>query len=265
MPLDGILRHYPGGIVVHGPDFERPDENAIEIIRGASTATLTTILRRLDIHSVWMPLKPFRTGMKVTGPALTIRCVPGREDFEASVHEPGALFPRHPDDAIDAVQPGDVVVMDGRGSVTGAIIGDLLSTRLKIKAAAGLVCDMAVRDSPRLTEAGVPIFSRGAVSPGSRMFCPDYNIPVGCAGVLVLPGDVVSGDDDGVVLIPRQIVGEVVREILIFEDREEYIRLQLGKGASLRGLYPMGPEWEARFQDWRKSDKRITSSGGAQS
>ena len=237
-----------------GPDFARPDKGTIDIIRRAGTATLTTILRRLGIHSTWMPLRPFRLGMKTIGPAVTIRCVPGREDFQAAVHEPGSIFPRHPDDAIDAAQPGDVVVMDGRGSMAGAIIGDLLSTRLRAKGAAGLVCDMAVRDSPRLIEAGIPIFSNGSVSPGSKMFCPDYNIAIGCAGVLVIPGDIVSGDDDGVVLIPQQVVGDVARETLVFEDREEYIRLQLGKGASLRGLYPMGPEWEAKFQEWRESE-----------
>ena len=245
---------------MHGPDFPRPSKETIEVLYRASTATLTTILKRMGLWNVWMPLKPFSPGMKTVGPALTIRCVPGREDVEKNVHEPGTLFPRHPDDAIDAVQPGDVVVMDGRGSTVGAIFGDLLTFRIKKKGAAGLVCDMAVRDSPHLAEKELAIFSRGAVSPGSKMFCPDYNIPVGCAGVLVFPGDIISADDDGVVLIPQGIIDEVVEKVLVFEDREEFIRVMLSQGASLRGLYPIGPEMEELFQEWRAERRRGTST-----
>ena len=236
---------------MHGPDFPRPSTETIEVPCRASTATLTTILRRLGLNNVWMPLKPFSPGTRMVGPAVTIRCVPGREDLDPMVHEPGALFPRHPEDAIDVVQPGDVVVMDGRGSTAGAIFGDLLTLRIKVKEAAGIACDMVVRDSPHLAENELPIFSLGTASPGSKMFCPDFNIPIGCAGVLVFPGDVISGDDDGVVVIPQGVVDDVVHEILTFEDREDFIRLTLSQGASLRGLYPTGPEWEARFQEWR--------------
>jgi regulator of RNase E activity RraA len=68
----------------------------------------------------------------------------------------GTLWPGHPDDAIDAVKPGDVVVLDGRGDTREGLFGDLLTMRVKEMGAAGLVCDMAVRDSPRLEEKGLP-------------------------------------------------------------------------------------------------------------
>jgi regulator of RNase E activity RraA len=231
--------------------FPRPSTNTIEVLTRASTATLTTILKRMNINKVWMPLKPFQPGMKAVGPALTIRCVPGREDLEPFVHTADTRFPRHPDDAIEAVQPGDVVVMDGRGSTIGAIFGDLLTQRIKVKGAAGLVSDMAVRDSSHLLEKEIPIFSRGTASPGSKMFCPDFNIPIGCAGVLVCPGDLIAADDDGVVVIPQSVIDQVVDKVLLFEDREVFIRLMLDRGESLEGLYPMGPQWEEQFQQWR--------------
>jgi regulator of RNase E activity RraA len=82
------------------------------------------------------------------------------------------------------------------------------------------------------------------------MFSPDYNIPIGCAGVLVCPGDLIAADDDGVVVIPQSVVDEVVKKVLMFEDREVFIRLMLDKGESLQGLYPMGPKWEEQFQQW---------------
>ena len=238
---------------MHGPDFERPSTKTVEILKRASTATLTSILRRKGFHNatIYMPLRPLFAGSRMVGPALTIRCVPGRNDLEAAVREEGTLFPRHPDDAMDSVQPGDVVVQDGQGSMAGGIFGDLLTLRIKMKGAVGLVCDMAVRDLPHLAETELPIFCPGAVSPGSMMFSVDYNVPIGCAGVLVLPGDIISGDADGVVVIPQAAVDEVVEEILLFEEREDFIRLMLAKGHSQRGLYPMGPEMEERFQEWR--------------
>ena len=83
------------------------------------------------------------------------------------------------------------------------------------------------------------------------MFCPDFNIPIGCAGVLVCPGDLIAADDDGVVVIPQSVIDQVVDKVLLFEDREVFIRLMLDRGESLEGLYPMGPQWEEQFQQWR--------------
>lgn len=236
---------------MRGPDFPRPSAETIEIIRRASTATLTTIFSRKGVRNIWMPIKPLFSGVKMVGPALTIRSVPGRDDLRPIAYEPGTQFPGHPDDAIEAVQPGDVVVLDGRGATDEGLFGDLLTLRIKMKGAAGLVCDMAVRDSPHMAEKEIPIFCLGAASPGGTVFNVDYNVPIGCAGVLVCPGDIMVGDDDGVMVIPQAMIGDAVEEILLREDREDYIRIMLSQGESLRGLYPMGPAWEERFQEWR--------------
>ena len=247
---------------MHGPDSSRPTREAIEILTRASTASLTSMLRRKGFSdaNIYIRLAPLFPGVKMVGPALTIRCVPGREDLEPMAHTAGTQFPRHPDDAIDSVQPGDVVVQDGHGSMAGAIFGDLLTLRLKKRGAAGLVCDMAVRDLPHLAEKGLPIFCPGSVSPGSMMFNVDYNVPIGCAGVLVLPGDILVGDDDGVVVVPRTVLDEIVEEVLLFEAREEFIRIMLERGHSQRGLYPMGPEMQERFRVWW-AEKRPRGTG----
>jgi regulator of RNase E activity RraA len=238
-----------------GADFDRPSQETIDVLRRGSTASITSILRKNGIENSWMDLKPLMPGIKIVGPAVTIRTVPGRGDLEALAHAEGTRFPRHPEEAIDAVQPGDVVVQDGGATVRGAIFGDLLTLRLEVRGAAGLVCDMPIRDSPRLRQQPVPVFCRSAQSPGALVFNPDYNVPIGCAGVLVFPGDVIVGDDDGVVVIPRHLVDAVVENILQFEDREEWIRLMLRQGAPLHGLYPPNQEMEARFQAWRKQQE----------
>ncbi|MBC7238199.1 MAG: ribonuclease activity regulator RraA [Chloroflexi bacterium] len=237
---------------MHGPDFPRPDPAILDVLRRASTATITTIFRRRGIRNIWMPIKPLFPGMRTVGPALTIRSVPGRDDLQSIAYEPGTPFPGHPDDAIDAVRPGDVVVLDGRGATDEGLFGDLLTQRIKEMGAAGLVCDMAVRDGPHMAEKNLPIFCLGTASPGGTVFNVDYNVPIGCAGVLVCPGDLIVGDDDGVVVVPQGLAREVAAELLLREDKDEFVRLKLAEGASLRGLYPMGPEWEAKFQEWRR-------------
>lgn len=237
---------------MHGPDFERPSEDAIATLSRASTATITTIFRRKGIKNIWIGLKPLFPGMRVAGPALTIRSVPGRDDLQSIAYVKGTLFPGHPDDAIEAIKPGDVVVLDGRGAINEGLFGDLLTLRIKMKGAAGIVSDMCVRDSPHMAEKNIPIFCKGSASPGGSVFNVDYNVPIGCAGVLVCPGDIILGDADGVVVIPSAMVSEIVEDVLMHEDREEYIRLMLARGASLDGLYPMGAETEKKFLEWRR-------------
>jgi regulator of RNase E activity RraA len=237
-----------------GPDFARPDQDAIDLLRRAGTATLQTILRHQGVYRIWMPLYPLQHGMRCVGPALTIRSVPGREDLQPLAYQPGTAFPGHPDEAIDAIQPGDVVVLDGRGAVDEGLFGDLLSRRMQARGAAGSISDMGVRDSARILEVGIPTFSRGPASPGGTVFNVDFNLPIGCAGVLVCPGDVVSADDDGVVVVPQGLLPKVLEEVQLHEDREDFIRLKLAQGESLHGLYPMGPEWEERFRQWRREE-----------
>ena len=240
---------------MQGPEFPRPDAAVIRSLARASTATLQYILKHMEVRRIWMPLYPLQQGMACIGPALTIRSVPGREDIAPIAYEPETLFPGHPDDAIEAIQPGDIVVLDGRGAMDEGLFGDLLTQRMQVQGAAGSVSDMGVRDSARILEVGLPTFSRGPASPGGTVYNVDFNVPIGCAGVLVCPGDLVAADDDGVVIIPRGMVDAVIDEVTIAEDREEFIRLQLGTGQSLDGLYPMGPKWEARFRAWRQETK----------
>jgi regulator of RNase E activity RraA len=241
---------------MHGPDFPRPSMKTIQPLSRASSATITSIFRHKGIQNIWMPLKPLVHGMRTVGPALTIRSVPGRDDLQPIAYEPGTLFPGHPDEAIEAIKPGDVVVLDGRGTTNEGLFGDLLTLRIKMKGAAGIVSDMCVRDSPHMPEKNIPIFCRGSAAPGGTVFNVDYNVPIGCAGVLVCPGDIMLGDEDGVVVIPSAMVPDVVEEVMLQEDREDYIRLMLARGTPLDGLYPMGAEMEKKFLEWRKTQGR---------
>lgn len=241
---------------MQGPEFPRPGAEVIEVLSRASSASITTILRRKGINNVWIPVKPLVHGMKTVGPAVTVRSVPGREDIAPLAYQPGTRFPGHPDDAIEAIQPGDVLVHDGLGFTHQGLFGDLLTLRLKTKGAAGLVSDMAVRDSTHQPERELPIFCRGTASPGGTVYNVDFNVPIGCGGTLVCPGDIVIGDDDGVVVIPRALTDEVVEDVIYHEELETYLRKLLAEGAELRGTYPPSPETERRFREWRAEQSR---------
>jgi regulator of RNase E activity RraA len=240
-------------VLMHGPDFPRPSGDTVNTLGRASTATVSTILKYKGVRNVYMRLHPLLHGMKAVGPALTIRTVPGREDLQPVAYAAGTLYPGHPDDAIEAVRPGDMVVLDGGGATDEGLFGDLLTLRIKMKGAAGIVSDMCVRDSPHMPEKKIPIFCLGAASPGGTVFNVDYNVPIRCARVLVCPGDIVLADDDGAIVIPTSMVAEVVDAVVLHEDREEYIRLMLARGTPLEGLYPMGEAMEMRFLEWRRT------------
>ncbi len=249
---------------MHGPDFQRPSPEKMEVLNRAGTATVTTIFRKQwNIENIWMPLKPLFPSMTrlPAGPALTIRSVPGRDDLQPIAYAEGTLFPGHPEEAIRAIQPGDVVVLDGRGATNEGLFGDLLTMRSKKKGAVGLVCDMAIRDAPHMLEKEIPIYCKGSASPGGSVFNVDYNVPIGCAGVLVCPGDIVMGDEDGVVVIPQAMLDDVVKAAILHEAREEFIRLKLDEGVPLEGLYPMGPEWDQRFQAWYREHPEAGTAG----
>lgn len=241
---------------MQGPDFLRPRPEAVDVLWRASSATITTILKRKGVTKVWIPVKPLVPGMKTVGPAVTVRSVPGREDIAPLAYQPGTLFPGHPDDAIEAIQPGDVLVHDGLGFTHEGLFGDLLTLRIKSRGGAGLVSDMAIRDAPHQPERELPIFCRGTASPGGTIYNVDFNVPISCGGTLVLPGDIVVGDDDGVAVIPSTMVDDVVEAVVYHEDLEVFQRKLLAEGAELKGVYPPSAETERRFREWREEQRR---------
>ncbi len=242
---------------MHGPDFARPKPEHLEVLKRASSASITTMLRRRGVNKIWIPVKPLLPQVpKVVGPAVTLRSVPGREDIAPLAYQPNTLYPGHPDDAIEALQPGDVMVHDGLGLTNEGLFGDLLTFRIKMKGGAGLVSWMAVRDAPHMPERELPIFCLGAASPGGTVYNVDYNVPINCGGTLVLPGDVVVGDEDGVAVVPQSLIEVVVEDVLYHEEREVYLRKLLAEGAPLKGTYPPSEETDRRFREWREQQRQ---------
>ena len=170
----------------------------------ASTATLTTQLFKRGLRGMHLVgVRPVSRRRRMSGVALTLRYIPSREDLDTlDVFQ----SPEHPQRrAIELTGPGHVLVMDARGETRAASAGHILVTRLLRRGAAGLVTDGALRDSPAIAETDFPVYAAGS-SPTLNLaqhHAVDIGVPIGCGGVPVFPGDVVAGDEEAVVVLPR--------------------------------------------------------------
>lgn len=218
-----------------------------------STATLTTQLfkrglRNLFIQNVGL-LNP--AAPRLVGEAFTLRFIPAREDLD---HVGVLADPEHPQrKAIEAVPPGQVLVMDCRGDARAASGGGILITRLMMRGAAGVVTDAGIRDSAEIAALDFPVYCAGPSAPLNlaHHHAVDTNRPIACGGVPVYPGDVVVGDQDGVVVVPRHLAQEVADDALEQERLEVFVMAEIQAGKSIVGIYPPNQAMLERYQAWR--------------
>jgi regulator of RNase E activity RraA len=208
-------------------------------------------LRNVFIQGIGRLTTP--SGGNLVGPAFTMRSIPAREDLDQL-----SAFdnPDHPQrKAIESVPPGHVLVLDCRQEKRVASGGMILTTRLKVRGAAGLVSDGAVRDSSDIAKLDFPVYCAGGSAPLNLLMhhALDQNVPIGCGGVAVYPGDVIVGDEEGVVVIPRHLADEVAEQAEEQEKMEAFILERVQGGAKLAGTYPPNEETKAAFAEWRKA------------
>lgn len=225
---------------------------ARELLRQVSTATLTSQLLKRGFRNTFIPgLRPARPDLRMVGYAFTLRYVPTREDIGFEVDYDNLKNVQRL--AVEAVGEDDVLVIDARGEIAAASLGHILATRIKARGGAGIVTDGALRDSPAFARLELPVYYRAAhATTSSVLHHPvDMNVPVGCGGVLVMPGDVVVGDAEGVVVIPAPLAEEVAHDAYEQEVKEEFILEKVEQGASIIDLYPMQDVHRPAFEAWR--------------
>ncbi|MGX1695565.1 fumarylacetoacetate hydrolase family protein [Microbacterium keratanolyticum] len=212
----------------------------------APTAGLSAQLRKRGHHACFIDgVSANIAGTKIVGTAKTLRFVPFREDLFKK-HGGGYNAQKR---AFDAVEEGEIIVIEARGDASTGTLGDILALRAKARGAAGVVSDGGVRDFAAVAEIGLPVFSQGAhPSVLGRKHVPwDVDVTIACGGAAVQPGDVIVGDSDGVVVIPPHLVEEVVAETLAQEEEDAWIALQVEAGNPVDGLFPMNAEWRAKY------------------
>ncbi|MGO1448123.1 MAG: fumarylacetoacetate hydrolase family protein [Brevibacterium aurantiacum] len=215
----------------------------------APTAGLSAQLRGRGLNNVVIEgVSPLVPGSKVVGTAKTLRFVPNREDLFKS-HGGGYNAQKR---AFDTLRSGEVVVIEARGEAGSGTLGDVLALRAKSQGATGVITDGGVRDSAEV--AGIlPVFAT-AKNPAvlGRKHVPwESDVAVACGNATVLPGDVIVGDDDGVIVIPRDLVEEVVDAALAKEIEDGWVAEQVAAGNPIESLFPPKGEWKEKFEAWK--------------
>ncbi len=219
------------------------------------TATISYQLRRIGVQGTFLRgLVPTRPDLPMLGVARTLRYVAFRSDmFER--YGGGMNAQKR---VIDSINPGEVLLMEARNERGAGTIGDILALRLQRRGGVGVVTDGAVRDIAAIRAMELPVYCAGAHAAvlGERHVPMDTDLPITCAGVLVMPGDVLRGDEDGAIVIPRALAAEVATGAVAQELEERFIADRVSAGESVDGLYPLGNRWRQEFELWKEQNAK---------
>ncbi len=185
--------------------FARTPEDLVAAFRGKAAANVADAMGRFHFMD---PGMKSRTGLPLCGVAITVNARPGDN---LMVHK-----------ALEVARPGDVVVVSTTGNTTSAVFGELMGQTAKGAKLGGIVVDGAIRDVDGLKALEFPAFSR-TVSPGAsdKDGPGEINVPISCGNTVVMPGDIIVGDDDGLAVVPREYAAEVLEQVLALEEREK--------------------------------------------
>ncbi len=240
-------------------NFEPIAPEILTLLKSVSTATLSAQLLKRGYAQLYLQnILPLRPDLRMAGQAFTLRFIPAREDLARDEQMASGDFNNLTNKqriAVEKVGAGEVLVIDARGDTRAASLGNILVARIKARGAAGIVTDGAFRDSPAIKEIDLPTFARGQ-NPNISFtvhYAADINVPVSCGGVAVVPGDVIVGDAEGVMVVPRAEAESVARDGWEQEQKEEFIYAKVAAGASIVGVYPPNAATLAEYEAWKKT------------
>jgi RraA family protein len=199
------------------------NEAAADLTASFKTAPTAVISDNLERLPGAVGLRPFHRGESMAGPAFTIRTAAGDN---RAIHQ-----------ALELFRPGDVLVVDGGGDTSRALIGEIIAQIAEHRGAAGFVIDGAIRDAGALARSSFPVFARAAIHRGPYKNGPgETNVPVSIGGMVVHPGDIVVGDEDGVVAFPQSLAADLLVAVRAQEAKEEVI-LKSVRDGTYKGAY----------------------------
>ncbi len=227
-----------------------------EQLKKASTATLTSVLRTHGLKNTFMHrVAAMGPGMKMAGPAFTLRYIPAREDLDEVPLDNLKDVQRV---GIEQVQEGAVFVIDARGDTRAGTMGSILAARLHMRGAVGIVTDGAYRDTPTIVASGLPTYAAAMNAHTNKTIHhpSEIQVPIACGEVAVYPGDIIVGDEEGVVVVPAHLAEQVAAAAEEMELKEEFILEKIHGGASIVGTYPPNEETVAEYAAWRAHHNR---------
>jgi 5-oxopent-3-ene-1,2,5-tricarboxylate decarboxylase/2-hydroxyhepta-2,4-diene-1,7-dioate isomerase len=212
-------------------------QQVLDRFRKVAVATVYSGVRQMGYEPCFMKgVRAMTPGARLAGRARTLRFVPPRPDIIKETSR-GADSPEY--QAMGSCGPGDVIVMDALGKSWASIGGDVKLLQLKMVGAEGLVTDGAIRDFDAVNRYGMKLFAGGRTGAVGQPDIAPYeaNVTIQCGGVAVRPGDVIVGDDDGVVVVARSIALQVLEYAEEHEQLEEHIKSMIEKEKVAPGKY----------------------------
>lgn len=187
-------------------NFERPAKELVEAFRGIPVANIDDNMGR--IAAVDASIFPLNPNAKILGTAFTVNAPAGDN----------LLFHK----ALDMAQPGDVIVLANKGSMSRSLCGEIMSSYAKSRGIAGIIIDGCVRDSAALREMDFPVYAKGVTPNGPYKNGPgEMNFPVSFAGIIINPGDIIVGDADGLLVVRPEDAEEIAKKAKAWHDSEE--------------------------------------------
>ena len=234
--------------------FERIAQKTLDTLQDIGTATIAGSLAKEGIRNPHMVgLTSFNAGKAVSGQAVTLQFMPKREDVhwgDEYAHAPERELHRQ---AIMACAPGDIVIVDARGSLSSGVFGEMMLTSFKARGGEGVVIDGCIRDFPEVQTIDLGLWLRG-VTPNfhtqTDIFPHAVNVPIACAGVFVMPGDIIVADDDGAVVVPVALAEKIGKVSTEKAEWEVFSRMKLEEGGLLSKYYPLNEEAQKEYEAW---------------
>jgi regulator of RNase E activity RraA len=230
--------------------------HVLEGLKLVSTPTATAHLMGRGYNHTYLtgiPAQALAPGQVMVGRARTLRFLPLREDLVKVQY--ASVSDRPHRDAIESIEPGEILVIDACGSPEAGVVGDMFTRRVKERGGTGIVIDGSVRDLSTIRTVGLPVFCKGQHGAGINraLMSADYQVPVRLANTAVLPGDVLLGDQDGVVVVPPAEAEGLVAFGIEHEVQERFTRLKLAEGYPLDRAYPPDATLQAEYLTWRRT------------
>lgn len=247
--IDAFGTAAAAGIVSAITGKEALTDDVKEKLMSVATATISGALRKRGLNNVSVDGLQATKGMrKVIGTARTLRYVPGREDL-FKTHGGGYNAQKR---VIDAIGPGEILVMEARGEKGSGTLGDILAMRTQVRGAEAIITDGGVRDLDAVSALDIPTFHNGAHPAvlGRKHVPWDTDVAVGCGGTTIVPGDIVIADADGVLVIPPHLAAEIAEEVVESERQDTFVFLNVKNGNKIEGLFPMNADWKTKYNQW---------------
>ena len=237
-----------------GQDVQVSDETLAKLAKVSSGSLTTQLFKHGYRQPALVGLRALNKDVKPwAGRAFTMRFIPAREGIDTY----GTMTTKPNADnlqwqGIEQVKPGDVLVIDSRNDPRAASAGNILVTRLLARGARAIITDGALRDGSEISSLPLPAYCREvtATTRISYHHVADLQVPIGCAGVAVYPGDILVGDADGITVVPPHLAEELAEFCTRQDDIEGYLAQRIAAGEPLWGVYPPSAQTYSDYEKW---------------